>query len=200
MKNLKVSGLAIYLLCLAAVLAVYYGFVYTGLSRETNDLNEEHSINAQQIASYNSMIQNKASLQKSIDDLTGKAKNVQNVSGIPASQLGFDLNKGLTSAGATATSVTMSDETAAGGKKASSGRVMTQVNITLTLDCTESQLAALLNYYEKKSGAVYYVTSLSTNQQNQDGQAAPSGKFTATLNMTAYYYSSSSSAPAGTVS
>lgn len=194
MKNNKVSPLAIYLLCLAVVLALYYALIFTGLSQKTSELNEKHSANLQQISFYSQMIQKKPTLQNSIAALTAKKENLQKLPGLPAAELGTDLNKGLESAGVSADSVTLSDETTASGKKFPSGHIMKQVTVSLTLDCTEKQLIDLLDYYEKKSSAVYYVNSLSTNMQNQTGQTASSGKLAVLLNMTAYSYSSSKSA------
>lgn len=193
MKNSKVSPLVIYLLCLAAVLALYYSLVFNGLSQKTEELNDKHSADLQQITFYSQLVQSPSSLKDSVANLVNKRKNLQKLPGLPASELGTDLNKGLESAGVTATSVAMSDETTTSGKKYSPGHIMKQVTISLTLDCTEKQLTDLLDYYEKKSSAVYYVNSVNMNAQNQVGQAA-SGKLSVALDMTAYYYAKSVSA------
>lgn len=191
MKKGKVTGITLYLLFLAVLLALYYGFVYTNLSQKTSALSSQHTLNTQQLSLYQSMILDKASMQKSINNLIAKTKDTGKVLGIPASKLGEDISTGLKSAGITAQNITMSDASVSGNKKASNGRVLTQVTVSLTMDCTESQLTKLLDYYEKKTSAVYYVNNLNIRTKSQQGQKSSSGN-TVTLDMTAYYYASPS--------
>lgn len=187
MKNVKVSGPAVYLLCLAAVLALYSAFVSPGLRQKTEALNEEHEANQQQIALYSGAVQNRQTLRQSLSSLASRLKSARSSAGLASSGLGTDLNKGLAAAGAAADSITVSGETAAGGKS-SSGKAVTQVGISMTLTCTDSQLKTLLDYYERKSDAVYVVTSLGATRRNPSGQTA-SGDLSVTLDMTAYYAS-----------
>jgi hypothetical protein len=189
-KQLKVSGLLIFLLFLTAVLALYYSLVYTGLSQKTAQLSAQHLSNTQQLSAYQEMLVNKSALQQSVGDLKEKVRNSASGLGVPASGLSDDIIKGLKSAGVSATGITMSDASA--GKKTSSGRTMTQITVSITADCTEPQLVTLLHYFERGTSAVYSVNSVNTNAKTQQGKTA-SGQYGVTLNMTAYYLAAASS-------
>lgn len=183
-KQLKVSGVFICLLVLALVLALYYSLVYTGLSQKTSTLSAQHVSDSQQIEAYRELGAQEPAVRESINDLKTKVKASASELGIPASGLRGDLEKGLSGAGITATSITMSDASA--GKKTPSGRVMTQVTITVTADCTEQQLSSLLQFFEHGTLAVYAVNSVGMNAKDKQGNG-PSGQYIVSLNMTAYY-------------
>ena len=189
-KQFKVSGVLICLLVLTLVLALYYCFVYTGLSQKTAQLSAQHTSDVQQLSAYREMETNKPALKKSIEDLKQQAEASGSELGIPPSGLRGDLQTGLAGAGVTATGITMSDTSA--GKKTPSGRTMTQVAITVTADCTEQQLTTMLHYFERGTNAVYAVNSVGMNAKDKQGKAA-NGQYTVTLNMTAYYLAAASS-------
>jgi hypothetical protein len=198
MRNVRVPGLILFLLGLAAILALYYGNVFTPLAGKTDALLAQHGSDAKQIAYYDELFLKKSSLQTSIETLKNKKSEAAQMPGVAASEIGANLSRGLKSAGVSAKSVSLSGETAAqGGKKSSSGLTMMDVTVTLTLNCTRQQLDTLLNYYEKKSDAVYYVNSVViTEGGSGSAQAAPAGQLTVTLGMTAYYYAKEPAAAA----
>lgn len=190
-KQLKVSGVFLCLLVLALVLALYYSFVYTGLSQKTNTLSAQHTSDTQLLESYREMGAQESAIRSSIDGLKTKVKASASELGIPASGLRGDLEKGLSGAGITATGITMSDASA--GKKTPSDRTMTQVTITVTADCTEQQLSSLLQYFEHGTQAVYAVNSVGMNAKDKQGKG-PGGQYTVSLNMTAYYLTAAAGA------
>ena len=181
----KISWTLISLLLIALVLAVYYATVFTSLSGKTAALQAQHEQNMQQLSADQSLLAQKANIQKTVSDLQAKIKKSSQSLGVPASRLGPDIQKGLSSAGVTATSVTMGS--VAAGKKANSGGTLTQVPVTVIADCTTDQLTALLHYFEKGTDAVYAVNTVSA------ASAQEAGKYTVTLNLTAYYLAGASS-------
>lgn len=181
-KKKKIPGILICLLLLAVVLAIYYCTVYTGLSQKTALLEAQHTQNAQQLSDYQIQIAQKAQIQKATADFQTKIKKSSQSFGIPASGLGEDLQKGFASAGVTPLNVTMS--AASEGKKTSSGRILTQVPITITADCTPDELTALLHYFERGTDAVYVVNSVSATSKDTQG----GGKdYAVSLSLTGYY-------------
>lgn len=189
-KQIKVSGTMVCLLVLALTLALYYGFVFTSLFQKTSRLSAQHTANLQQLSAYQEVLANRDSVQKSIDGLKADIRASSSSLGIPPSGLSGDIEKGLAGAGVTATGITMSN--ASPGKKTQSGRVLTQVAVTVTADCTEPQLAALLHYFERGTDAVYTVGGVNMNTGNSQGKTA-NGQYAVTLNMTAYYLAGASS-------
>ncbi len=189
-KQVKVSGVLVCLLVLTLVLALYYGLVYTDLSKKTAALSAQHITDAQQLSEYRELEADEPSIRKSIEDLKTRTKASAAELGVAPSGLRADLEKGLASVKVTATGITMSDASA--GKKTSSGRILTQVAITVTADCSQAQLSALLHYFEQVTEAVYSIDGVSVNRKDAQGQAA-GGQLTVTLNMTAYYLAAASS-------
>lgn len=189
-KQIKIPGVLICLLVLTLVLALYYCFVYTGLSQKTAQLSAQHATDMQQLSAYREMAANKPALMKSIEDLKQQAEASGSELGIPPSGLRGDLQTGLSGAGVTATGITMSDTSA--GKKTPSGRTLSQVAVTITADCTEQQLSTMLHYFERGTNAVYTVNSVSMSAKDKQGKTA-NGQYTVTLSMTAYYLAAASS-------
>ena len=188
-KQIRVSGVFVCLLVLTLVLALYYGFVYTDLSRKTALLSAQHTSDMQQLTAYREMAADEPALRKSVDELKAKTSSASGL-GVPPSGLRADIEKGLAGAGVTATGITMSDASA--GKKTPSGRAMTQVTVTVTADCTEPQLSVLLHYFERGTNAVYTVSGVSMSAKDKQGKTA-GGQYAVTLNMTAYYLAAASS-------
>ena len=187
----KISGTLVCLLALAVVLAAYYATVFTSLSGKTAALQAQHDQNMLQLSADQSMLAQKANMQKAISDLQTKIKQSSRSLGIPASRLGPDIQKGLSSAGVTPTSVTTGS--AAAGKKTASGKALTQVPVTITADCTIDQLTALLHYFEKGTDAVYVVNTVSTAPKSAQDGSAGAGDYAVTVNMTAYCVAGASS-------
>lgn len=173
MKNVKISWLAVYLIGLAAVLVLYFNTVYLPQSQSTDTLQQQHNLNQQQLMYYDRIISGKADLTAQIDKLQKNKTEAAKIPYIPASGIGDDISFGLKKAGISADSITLSDETAvAGSKKSSTGQTLTQVTVSLSVKCTQQQLDMLLDYYEKKSAAVYFITSLSYTGGKKENSTA----------------------------
>lgn len=181
-KRKKFSGTFLCLLALALVLALYYAFVYTDLSKKTSGLAAQHAADTQQLAACELLAADKPALQRSVDALEEKVEDSSAQGfGLSAPALREDLDRELASAGITATGVTAGDS--AVWKKTSDGRPVTRISVTVTADCTEPQLATLLHGLERGTDAVYVVDGVSMSAKNGQGAA---GQYTAVLNLTAY--------------
>lgn len=187
----KISSTLVCLIALVVILAAYYATVFTSLSGKTAALQAQHEQNMLQLSAGRSMLAQKANMQKTISDLQTKIKQSSQSLGIPASRLGPDIQKGLSSTGVTATSVTTGSAVA--GKKTTSGKALTQVPVAITADCTIDQLTALLHYFEKGTDAVYVVNTVNAVPKSAQDGSTGAGNYTVTVNMTAYCLAGASS-------
>lgn len=187
-KELKISWLLLYLLLLAFAMLLYVNLVLNPLLGANAQMDLQHSSDEEQISTFTAEVLNLPKLLQDSKSLDSQIAQFKQEPPPDAFTVTNDLSAGLKSAGVTAESLSTADpQPAANAVKTSAGLILTQQEITLSLNCNEAQLDQLLTYLEKKSPLHYYIEKVNYSQG--DGTAAK-----ASLNLSAYFYAP---APAG---
>lgn len=180
MKNLKVSGVLVYLLGLVLVLLLYFYFIFTPLSSKAAQLDMEHGQNTAKLQMYQQQIQQGGKLTGEINDLQSELDKLKQSAGVTGKTAAEDIGKACDSAGVTPTDIQIGNETADKSKTSASGQLLYSVPVNLKAVCTNAQLLSLLDYFENKSQGAYYVNTVT---YAWEANATP-----AEFSLTLYYF------------
>jgi hypothetical protein len=181
MKNLKVSGVLVYLFCFVLVLLLYFNYVFTPLNGKITSLNSEHNTDTLQMQSYDRQIAKIDDLKNKIAGMRSQLEQANAKSGVTGKNAAEDINAAFTAAGIVPKSVSVGEETADKDKTSSDGKPLCSVLIDLKTDCTQAQMQTILDYFENRTSGVYYVNTVAYNAQDT---------LPYSLNLTLYYFGS----------
>jgi hypothetical protein len=181
MKNLKISGVLIYLFCFVLVLLLYFNFVFTPLSGKVSSLDLAHSANATQMQTYDRQISKIEDLKKKIAEMQSQIQQANTTAAVTGKNVSEDIGAAFTAAGITPRDISVEDEVPDKTKTSSDGKPLCSVLIVLKTDCTQTQMQTILNYFENQSSGVYYVNTVAYNTQD---------KLPYSLSLTLYYFGS----------
>lgn len=180
MKSVKISGVLLYLFGFVLVLMLYVNYLFLPLSDKVTKLNAEHSADTAQMQSYDNQIIKIVNLKQNIADNKTELANAALNTGTTGKTVSEDIGLALQAAGITLKNIAVGDETADKTKPSADGKSLCSVTVDLHVQCTNAQLLQLLNYFEKQSEGVYYINTVSYNQET-DGPVI-------NLMMTLYYF------------
>ncbi|TQI68644.1 hypothetical protein [Clostridium sp. KNHs216] len=183
MKSIKVSGVLLYLFGFSLVLLLYVNYIFLPLNQKVSDLNGEHLGNLEQLQTYELQSARFSDLQQKIDGLKTQLNEEKADTAVTGKNVAEDIGKMVGSSGVTLKTIDVGPEQAEKGKTAASGQQLYTASVELNVLCTQTQLPALVGYFENESKGVYLV--------NRVKYAGPdsTGKVDAVLTMTLYYFS-----------
>lgn len=186
MKNVKNYWFVTYILVLITILVLYAALYMNPTLSKIAAADQKHATYSQQIMKYNNDIKNKQTFLDNIQKLQDQIQQAKtNMPGIPMAQLGDEISKGIAAAGIQANSVMVgTPATVQNAPKSSEGYQLKAIPISIVIGGGESNLEALLKYFEKSSNGVFYVTTVNYTFTD---------KFSATVAINMYFYGSGSS-------
>ncbi len=182
MKNMKISGVLLYLFAFALVLLLYFYYIFTPLTAKVAQLDTEHLQNAAQLQMYEQQIQKTDELKNKISAIQSELDSLNQSTAVTGKTAAEDIGAACKSAGILPVSIQVGNETADKTHTSSDGKTLCSVPVNLTAVCTGAQLQTLLNYFEKQSKGAYYVDTVTCLQQQDKTQTS--------LALTLYYFGS----------
>ncbi len=180
MKNLKVSGIMLYLLGLVLVLLLYFYLIFLPMSARVAQLNLQHEQNTAKLQLYQKELLQADQLNESINTLQAELDKLKSTTSISGKNAADDLGKAMNDTGVVPIQLQIGNETVDKSKTSGTGEPVCSVPISLQVNCSQEQLQQLLDYFETKSQGAYYVNSVNY----AGGQVtAP-----ADLSLTLYYF------------